>query len=407
MITYSKKAMNNKLNPQALRLVGQPMFRLLEDVKKLEAKGQDIVHFEIGDPDFNTPSAVVEACIRSLRVGQTHYTSSYGLTELREAIIDHTYQELGFKPSLEQVLIAPGASPLIYFVIQCLVKAHEEVIVSDPSFSTFYSVLNFLNIKTVRVPLKEEYGFRMNPQDLSKRITPQTKMVVLNSPHNPTGAVMTPAEIEAVCLLAKEHNFFILSDEVYHLMSYGVKVASPGVHDSCRERTIIINSFSKSFAMTGWLLGYIIGPEFLIERISLLTQTIISCVPSFIQWAGLGVFDVPDEEIKAMNEELRLRRDLLVDGLNQLPGVTCLKPQGAFYVFANIQGTGMTGEQFADLMLQEAGVALLPGSNFGQEANGYVRLCYAVNCDRIKEGLSRMNGVLSKRLLTSPSLKAL
>ncbi len=386
--------LNKKLNAAANRLEGQPMFKLLDRIKALEQKGKDIIHFEIGDPDFATPEPVVDSCIQALRDGQTHYVSSFGLEELREAVADYTVDDLGFRPRLHQILISPGANALIYFVIQCLVKSDEEVIVPDPAFSTYYSVLHFLNIKAVGVELKEENDFRMNPEDIRKKITPKTKLIIINSPHNPTGAVMTQEEINAVYQIAAEHDLFILSDEIYRRMSYDAQPASPCINDGCRERTIMMTGFSKAFAMTGWRLGYMIGPEFLVEKISLLLQTIVSCVPPFIQKAGVTVLKDHLDESAMMLLELKARKDLIVDGLNQIPGISCLDPQGAFYVFPNIKGTGLTSEAFAELMLKEGGVALLPGCHFGRSAEGYVRLCFAQSIDDIHEGLSRMRRVL-------------
>ena len=393
--------MKDKFTDYAHRLEGQPMFRLLDRVKTLERQGKDIIHFEIGDPDFDTPKAITKACIESLKKGETHYTSSYGLDELRLAISKYTHQDLGFRPSIGQILVSPGANALIYFVIQCLVKGDEEVIVPDPAFSTYYSVLRFLNIKTVSIPLKEENAFRMNPKDIRKHITPKTKLIILNSPQNPTGAVMTRQEMEEVVNIAEEYDLFILSDEIYRHMSYGEKPFSPSVRDRCQRRTIVMTGFSKSFAMTGWRLGYMIGPEPLVEKISLLIQTIVSCVPPFIQRAGIAVFEREHPEVRRMMAQLQKRRDIIVEGLSQLPGVKCVKPDGAFYVFPNIKDTHMTSGEFADTMLEEAGVALLPGPNFGNHCEGYVRLCYAQPIEKIKEGLKRMKSVLQKRAIGS------
>ena len=386
------------LTEAAHRLEGQPMFLLLDRVKALEAQGKDIVHFEIGDPDFDTPPKIVEACIDSLRKGETHYTSSCGLLDLRKAIADYTLKDLGFKPDINQVVISPGANALICFIIQCLVKSDEDVIVPDPAFPTYYSVLKFLNIKATRVPLREENGFRMDPKDIRKRITPKTKLIIINSPQNPTGSVMTQDEVDEVYDIAQEHNLFILSDEIYRVMAYNVPVFSPSARDCCKERTIILTGFSKSFAMTGWRLGYMIGPGELADKVSLLIQTIVSCVSPFIQRAGIAVLGETHTEVARMISELESRRNVMVEGLNNLPGVTCLKPDGAFYVFPNIKNTGMSSGEFADVMLEEAGVALLPGPNFGECCEGYVRLCCANSVDKIKEGINRMGSVLKKRI---------
>ncbi len=391
--------MNQKLSSAALRLEGQPMFQLLDRAKQLESQGKSILHFEIGDPDFSTPKSIVQACIDSLHHGETHYTSSYGLDELRETIADYTLTDLGFLPRKEQIVISPGANALIYFVIQCLVKEDEEVIVPDPAFSTYYSVLKLLNLKTVRIPLKEENHFRMSPADIRESITPQTKLIIINSPQNPTGSVMTKAEIEEIARIAEEYDVFILSDEIYRLMSYSIKPTSPAEYDHSLKRTIIMTGFSKTFAMTGWRLGYLLGPSWLVDKISLLLQTIVSCVPAFIQKAGIAVLKENHPEVERMNKELKRRRKVIIEGLQTLPGVSCVMPEGAFYAFANIKNTGMTSQEFAELMLEEAGVALLPGPNFGENAEGYVRLCYAVSVENIREGIKRMHEVLERRVV--------
>jgi aspartate/methionine/tyrosine aminotransferase len=386
----------SKLTQAAHRLEGQPMFRLLDRVKALEATGKDIIHFEIGDPDFDTPRKITEACIRSLKAGETHYASSSGLIKLRQAVCAYLQADLGFRPDLEQVVISPGANALIYFIIQCLVHPDEEVLVPDPAFSTYYSVLKLLNIKAVRVPLKEENNFRMDPSDIERKITSKTKLIIINSPQNPTGSVMTPQEINQVYDIAVKHDLFILSDEIYRLMSYGVPVASPAVRDFCKERTMIITGFSKSFAMTGWRLGYMIGPQAIVDKVSLLIQTIASCVSPFIQMAGVEALKAPHEETKKMMAELRKRRDFIVHELNQLPGIHCVKPDGAFYVFPSIKQTKMTSDFFAELMLEKAGVSLLPGPSFGEHCEGYVRLCYANSLENISEGIKRIRRVLEK-----------
>ena len=391
--------MNDRLTDAADRLEGQPMFRLLDRVNQLEAQGRNIIHFEIGDPNFSTPSKITDACVASLRSGDTHYSSSYGLLELRKAIAQYTRKDLGFEPDLGQILVSPGANALIYFIIQCLVKEDEEVIVPDPAFSTYYSVLNFFNRKAVRIPLREENAFRMNPGDIAKAVTPKTKLIVINSPQNPTGSVMTKEEIAEVYRIAQKHNIFILTDEIYRLMSFDGLPASPTIYDQCRTHTILLTGFSKSFAMTGWRLGYMIGPEFLVEKVSLLLQTIVSCVPTFIQKAGVAVVNQEHPEVKTMMAELKKRRDVIVEGLNSLPGVGCLKPQGAFYVFPNIKKTGLSSEEFSNLMIEQGNVALLPGPNFGQFCEGYVRLCYATSINNIKEGIKRMQRVLEKKVI--------
>ncbi len=388
-----------KLSAAAYTIEGQPMFKLLGQIQEMEKAGRSIIHFEIGDPDFSTPSNIVAAACRSLQGGETHYTSSMGMREFRESACYATEASRGFRPTLSQVLVTPGANIIIYYAVRCLVDPGEEVIVPDPCFPTYLSVIRFCGAKAVKVPLREENEFRLSPEDIQKRITPKTRLIIMNSPQNPTGAVMTRKEIDKVYSIAREHDVYLLSDEIYARMVYedSPRFYSPSVHDSCKERVIITNGFSKAFAMTGWRLGCAIGPEDVIDKMGLLLQTTSSCVAPFIQRAGIEAIKGSQDDVRAMMAEYRSRRDILVDGLNGLPGVTCLKPGGAFYLFPNITGTGMSDEQFAKVMLEEAGVGLLPGSNFGENGSGHVRLCYAVSREQISEGVDRMKKYLTTK----------
>lgn len=384
--------MRYRLTRAAGNLEGQPMFKVLAKVQELERGGRDVVHFEIGDPDFNTPTNIVQAACDSLRHGETHYTSSMGLFDFRETVRQTTSRTRGFMPDIDQVLVTPSANIIIYYVIRCLVEPGDEIIVPDPGFPSYYAAIKFCDAVAVPVALREENGFRMDPSDVHRAITPKTRLIILNSPHNPTGSVMTAEEIEAIADIAEENNLFLYSDEIYARMIFDEETPfrTPATRDRCRERTIVANGFSKAFAMTGWRLGVAIGPSDVIEKMGLLLQTTSSCVAPFIQRAGIEAIDGDQTQVKSMMAEYRLRRDLLVDGLNRIPGVTCLKPGGAIYVFPNIRGTGLTSEQFADIMLEKAGVALLPGTNFGAAGAGFVRLCYAISRERIAEGLSRI-----------------
>ncbi len=391
--------MRYRLTQAANRLMGQPMFKVLSRVKELERQGKNIVHFQIGDPDFNTPAHIVEAAVASLKSGRTHYESARGNFEFREAVRQATLHSRGFLPDLDQVLIAPGANILIYYAIACLVEPGDEVIVPDPGFATYYAAIAYCGVKAVPVPLLEKNGFRMNPKDVADRITEKTRLIIMNSPQNPTGSVMTPEEIDAMAELAEKHDIYLYSDEIYSRMMFDQKAHfhTPAKRDACKERTIVANGFSKAFAMTGWRLGVCIAPKDVIEKMSLLLETLSSCVPPFIQDAGRVAMTGDQEPVKHMMEEYKARRDLLVDGLNKLPGVSCLTPGGAFYVFPNITQTGMTSDEFAEFALEKANVALLPGNCFGPSGEGYVRLCYATSRERITEGLKRLDTALRAR----------
>lgn len=378
-----------KLARAAYKIEGQPMFKLLAKANQLENQGKKILHFEIGEPDFDTPSHIKEALNKSLLKGETHYVNSSGLSELREAVSQAVKKELGFQPFPEQILITP-ANAVIYFLLSCVANSKEEIIVPDPAFPTYYSAIKFIGLKPVRIPLKEKNNFRMNPTDIQNKITNKTRVIIINSPSNPTGSVMTKQEIEQVALIAQKNNLYLLSDETYSKLIYESGHYSPALKDKCQKRTIILNSFSKSYAMTGWRLGYAVGPEEVIDKMGLLLQTIISCLPPFIQKAGITALKGSQRPVNKMLNEYKKRRDQIVQGLNSLPGVSCLKPVGAFYVFPNIKKTGLTSEQFSDFILEKAGVALLPGSNFGPAGQGYIRLCYATSLETIKQGIERM-----------------
>ena len=377
---------------------GQPMFRILDKVQKLERTGRKILHFELGEPDFDTPSNIVDAACDALRVGETHYTSSMGLYEFREAVQKTTKISRGFTPDIDQILVTPGANSIIYLTVSCLVNPGEEVIVPDPGFPTYFSAIRYCGATPVMVPLHESNQFRLNPDDLRQRITSKTRLIIINSPSNPTGAVMTPEEIDEVANIAAEHDIYLVTDEVYARLVFdgATHFHSPAILDRCRERTIIINGFSKAFAMTGWRLGVAIGPAEAIEKMGLVVQTIVSCVPPFVQRAGIEAIKGDQAAIMEMRVAYQQRRDLLVEGLNHIPGVNCVKPEGAMYAFPNISGTGMTSDAFAHFALEKAGVALLPGNNFGEHGEGFVRLCYVNTRENTKRAVEQLNQALKE-----------
>ena len=292
--------MKYKLSDAALNLEGQPMFKVLAKVQEMESRGESIIHFEIGDPDFSTPSNVINIACESLKNGETHYTNSMGLYDFREAICDVTEKSRGFRPDINQVLVTPGANIIIYYAIRCLVNPGDEVIVPDPGFPSYYSVLKFCNVTPVRVPLREANDFRMSPIDVKKRITSKTRLIIINSPQNPTGSLMKLEEINEIAQIAEENNLYLYSDEIYSRMIFddSVSFATPSSLDSCKKRTIVANGFSKAFAMTGWRLGVAIGPEEVIQKMSILLQTTSSCVSSFIQRAGLEAILGDQTEVK-------------------------------------------------------------------------------------------------------------
>jgi aspartate aminotransferase len=388
-----------RLSDVAHRLKGQAMFQILDHVRNLEKQGRKVLHFELGDPDFDTPEHIVKAACTALRSGDTHYAPSSGLADLKHISSDVTTRSRGFKPDMNQLLVCSGANVMIYYTIACTVEPGEEVIVPDPGFVSYFSILELLGIKPIRIQLREENKFRLDPEDVEKMITPKTRMIIINSPSNPTGAMMTPDEIKRIYDIADEHDVYLLSDEIYARMVYDdayTKFSSPGVFDHCKERTIIVNGFSKSYAMTGWRLGVATGPAPLIEKMGLLLETTSSCVSPFIQRAGVEALAGSQEKINEMVLEYRKRRDFMVKGLNELPGISCVKPDGAFYVFPNIKETGMTSNGFTDFILNEAGVAVTPGNVFGKNGEGYARFCYVNSMSDIEKALEKIRIVLEK-----------
>jgi len=390
-----------RLSESAYRLQGQEMFKILARANDLESQGKSILHFELGDPDFPTPGNIVEAACKSLQDGETHYVDSFGLLDLRKAAAESMAKGVrGFSPDLNQVLVTPGGNSQLFYAMACTTNPGEEVIVPDPGFVSYYSIADFFGINAVRVPLYEKNEFRLNPRDVEKAITDKTRMIVINSPSNPTGSIMKEEEIRGIYELAKEHDLFLLSDEVYRRTVYrdaDTDFFSPSGLDKCKDRTIVVNAFSKSYAMTGWRIGTLTAPADLTEKMNLLLETNLSCVPPFIQRAGIEALEGSQEPSNQMREELRRRRDTIVDGLNSLPNVSCVKPRGAFYAFPNITETEMSSREFADFMLAEAGVSLAPGPIFGRHGEGFVRFSYATSIENIKEGIQRMDLALRKR----------
>lgn len=387
-----------RLSDAAYRLKGQAMFQILTRVKELERQGQEVLHFELGDPDFDTPANIVDAACRALKGGETHYVPSTGLREFKEAAAEVTLASRNFRPDPDQLLVCPGANVMIYYALACAVNPGEEVIVPDPGFVSYFSIMDYLGIKAVRVALREEEEFRLNPEQVARAVTANTRMIIINSPSNPTGSLMSETEIREIYQIAERHNLLVLSDEIYARMVYSDNVEkffSISSIDACRERSIIVNGFSKSYAMTGWRLGVMTGPSALVEKMCLLLETTTSCVAPFLQRAGIEALRGSQQEVVKMVREYQYRRDVMVQGLNTLPGVTCIVPKGAFYAFANIRGTGYSSNDFCNVMLERGGVAMTPGPVFGEHGEGYVRLCYVNSVQTIEKAIIRMREVLT------------
>ncbi len=386
-----------EISKNAMSIQGQPMFKVIDKVKNLEAQGRDIVHLEIGDPDFTTPQHIVDAAKTSLDNGETHYGSSWGLSDFVDTMRRATHRSRGFMPEANQVLVTPGANISIYYAIFCLVNPGQEVLVPNPGFPTYLSSIAMCGASAVPYPLHEANGFAMRAADIEPLITPKTRLIIINSPQNPTGAITEPDHLKEIYDLAVKHDLYIYSDEIYSRMVYeSNNFFSISSLDQAKERVILSNGFSKAFAMTGWRLGSVIAPALIAERMMMLLQTTSSCVSAFVQRAGIAAIEGDQNPVDLMMNEYKSRRDLLVDGLNSIPGITCHTPGGAFYAFPNISSFGMTSEEFVEVMLNQANVALLPGSSFGSQGEGFVRLVYASSMENIKKALERIAVVCKK-----------
>jgi len=378
------------------RLGTETAFEVLARAKALEAEGREIIHLQIGEPDFDTPAHIVEAGVKALRDGLTHYCPAPGLPVLREAAAEYLSRTRGVAVEPGRVLVAPGAKPFLFFGVLATCEPGDEVIYPNPGFPIYESVIRFVGATPVPLPLHEERGFAFTAADLAERLSPRTKLVILNSPANPTGGVV-PAEVNAeIATLLAEHSCFLLSDEVYSEMVY------EGTHDSLAsypgllEKTILLEGFSKTFAMTGWRLGYAAVPEQLVEPLTRLFINCHSCTPPAYQMAGVAALTGPMGEVRAMIDEFRARRRLVVEGLNALPGVSCVQPAGAFYAFPNITRTGLSARELQDRLLNEAGVALLAGTAFGAHGEGYVRVSYANSQENLRAALAHMGDLLER-----------
>ena len=378
------------LSKGASRIYGEAAFEVLAKAQELERQKKSILHFEIGEPDIETPENIARAGIRAIQEKKTHYTPPIGIMELRKVIQDEVERTRGYRPDLEQVVITPGLKPGIFFSMLAIVDPGDEVIYQDPGYPTYGSVAAFLGAQQVMVPLLEENEFRMSPDDIRDRITKKTKLIVVNSPENPTGSVMTKSEMEEIAELAEQHDIYVVSDEIYSKMTYETRHYSPTVRDEAKERTVLLDGFSKYYAMTGWRLGYMVVPPVMAERLCDFLVSAFSSTAAFTQWAGIEALTGDQSFISEMMARFKEKRDRIVEGLNSVPGMRCLAPKGAFYAFPNIKGTGMTSQECADHLLTKAGVACLPGTAFGPGGEGYLRFSYATTLKNIDSAIERI-----------------
>jgi aspartate/methionine/tyrosine aminotransferase len=372
-------------------------FEVLAKAKALERQGKNIIHLEIGEPDFDTPKNIKEAAIKALRDGYTHYVPAAGIPELREAIAEYISKTRRIDVDPEEVVVTPGAKPIMFYAIFAWINPGDEVMYPNPGFPIYESLINFVDAKPVPIPLKEENDFRMDPEYVKKKITKKTKMIILNSPENPTGGVLTKEDVKVVAdCIANRDDVLVLSDEVYSRIIYEGENESIASLPGMKEKTIILDGFSKTYAMTGWRLGYGVMRKDLAQKMAQLMINSNSCTCAFTQMAGVEALKGPQKDVDKMVAEFRKRREVIVDGLNKIKGITCKKPHGAFYVFPNITGTGMDCRKLGDYLLNEAGVAVLPGTSFGQYGEGYLRISFANSVENIKKALERIDEALQK-----------
>jgi aspartate/methionine/tyrosine aminotransferase len=378
------------------RLGTETAFEVLARARELEAQGRSIVHLEIGEPDFDTPRHIVDAAVDALRSGKTHYGPSTGLPELREAIAADFTKRRGTRIAADNVTVLAGGKPAIFFPLLALLDEGDEAIYPNPGFPIYESMIEFSGAKAVPLPLRESNQFRTDVDELKRLITPKTKIVIVNSPHNPCGSVLKPDDVKRIAELCAEKGIWLFSDEIYCRIMYDEKHATP-LQWGDRDRIIVLDGFSKTFAMTGWRLGYSIAPAELATRIARLQTNCNSCPATFSQIAAVSALNGPQDEVDRMVREFKQRRDVVVKGLNAIPGVSCITPQGAFYAFANIQKTGMASRDLQRALLDEAGVGTLSGAAFGKHGEGYLRLSYANSVANLEEALRRMKAWIGAR----------
>lgn len=381
------------------RLGTETAFSVLAEVKRLEAEGKSIINFGIGEPDFDTPAHIKEAAVRALEAGETHYTPSAGILPLRQAIARYIASTRQIPVTPEEVVVTPGAKPIMFYTVLALVEPGDEVIIPNPGFPIYESVVRFAGGKPVPAPLLEERDFRLDPEALARSVNARTRLIILNSPHNPTGSVLTLQDLEIIAEAARRHGCWVLSDEIYSRIIYEGRFHSIASLPGMKERTIILDGFSKTYAMTGWRLGFGVMHPVLAEAVARLVTNCESCTAAFTQYAGIEALQGPQDAVDAMVAEFKARRDLVVSQLQTIPGVTCRRPGGAFYAFPNVTEAcrrvgAADSREFQWRLLREAGVAVLARTAFGEKNSGedqeYIRISYATSRENLLEGLRRM-----------------
>ncbi|HWW93368.1 MAG TPA: pyridoxal phosphate-dependent aminotransferase [Vicinamibacteria bacterium] len=385
-----------RLSERMARLGTETAFDVLVRARALEAQGREIVHLEIGEPDFDTPPHITAAAIEALKGGATHYGPSAGIPELREAVAEDSTRRRGVKATPEMVVVTPGAKPIMFFVILALVDPGDEVLYPNPGFPIYESMIRYIGGVPVPVRLREEKGFDLDVDQLCDKLGPRTRLVILNYPHNPTGGGIPEAGLRAIADAAARHGVPVLSDEIYGRILYDTVHASIAAMPGMEPLAIVLDGFSKTYAMTGWRLGYGVMPAPMAQVVAKLQTNSTSCTATFSQKAAVVALRGDQSSVERMVAEFRRRRDAIVEGLRTVPGVQCVRPSGAFYVFPNITGTGYSSRALADRLLEEAGVACLSGTAFGEFGEGHLRFSYANSMENIEEALGRMRRLLAR-----------
>lgn len=385
-----------RLAERMSRIGVETAFEVLVRARELERQGRRVIHLEIGEPDFPTPRHIVEAAKRALDEGWTHYGPTQGYPELREAVAAYVCRTRGVSVGPEHVSIVPGGKPIIFFPMLALLEPGDEVIYPNPGFPIYESMIRFLGARPVPIPLEECRGFSFDLDRFRDSLSEKTRLIILNSPHNPTGGVIPPEDVGAIAEMVRDRDLMVLSDEIYSRICYDGAPVSIASFPGMLEKTIILDGFSKTYAMTGWRIGFGVMPTWLVEAVNKLMVNSNSCTASFTQRAGIAALTGPQDDVERMVAEFRRRRDAFCDGLNSLPGLRCKRPGGAFYAFANVQGTGLTSKELADALLAEAGVACLNGASFGVYGEGYLRFSYAAAYEDLMEALARIGRFLRR-----------
>jgi aspartate/methionine/tyrosine aminotransferase len=383
-----------ELADRMARLGTESAFEVLARARAMEAEGRKVVHLEIGEPDFDTPGHIGEAAAAAIREGFTHYTPAPGIPELREAVSSFFHRTRGLEYPPDRIVVVPGAKPILFFTILALCQEGDEVIYPDPGFPMYESIAAFAGATPVPVPLREERGFAVDPEELASLLTERTRLVILNSPHNPCGSTVGREDLERVATVVADRDLYVLSDEVYWAIRYAGEHSSVAQMDGMADRTILLDGCSKSFAMTGWRLGFAALPEPLVEPVTRLAINSVSCTAAMVQKAAVAALTGPFEPVQEMVEEFRRRRDVIVEGLNRIDGLSCVEPSGAFYVFPNATAISPSTRDLAVYLLEQAGVACLWGTAFGPAGQGYLRFSYANSVENIRDALESIEAAL-------------